>query len=357
MEKQNMSQMYTSGRHGVRRSIHSVMLAFLIVISAFNLVTSYQENTLLENHGYSRLVNIGDYKLNVKVSGNSEGQYRLVGISGLKHGDFAVSTSKLTEKLADNNQIVIIDRAGYGLSQDTWKALTVEKVVEDYRAALQAAGIKAPYVLFAEHFGGVYATYWEVCYPSEIEAVIFFDGTEMHESEEASRKGDKRSYMADAALSVAARIGFSRILQTNEFPHYPAKYSLDEQTMGKSLTVKTLDSLAPVIEMSKQWDNIEKTYSEVSRNTIPKLYITSDERWASKSPTKSGGEYDFGEVVRLTVRDPNDTLTPYLDQMGNCRLTYVGGVGHLYEYRPDDCANIIKSFLNNLEHYKKMAVN
>lgn len=352
-----MSQMYTSGRNGTRRSIKSIVLAIIIIMAAFNIVTSYQEKTLLADHGYSRLINVGDYKLNITVSGNPDGEHRLVGISGLRHGDFAISASKMTDLLSENNQIVIVDRAGYGLSDDTLKTPTVAKVVEDYRAALTAAGIKAPYILFAEHFGGVYATYWEVCYPSEIEAIVFFDGTEMHESEAEARKLDKRSYLSEAALSLAAKVGFSRLLQSSEYPCYPTGYSLDEQTMGEGLTAKTLDSLAPVIEMSKQWDNIEKTYSEVSRNTIPKLYITSDERWASKAPTKTGGEYDFGKVVRLTVRDPNDTLTPYLDQMGNCRLTYVGGVGHLYEYRPDDCANIIKSFLNNLEHYKKMAVN
>lgn len=352
-----MSRRYTNGEIKTRRSIKNIILAVIIIMSAFHIVQSYQEQTLLKEHGYSRLVNVGDYKLNVSVFGEDDAQYRLVGISGLKHGDFVISASRITEQLIDTNQVIFVDRAGYGLSEDTWKARTVKQVVDDYRAALDAAGIRAPYVLLAEHYGGVYATYWEVCYPSEIEAIIFFDGTEMHASEETSKKLDKRSYLLDTAMSLTARLGLSRLLQNNEFPIYPSNYSPDEKTMGDGLTAKTLDSLAPVLEMSKQWDNIEATYAEVYRNTIPKLYITSDERWAHKAPKKTGTGQDFGDPVRLTVRDPNDTLTPYLDQMGNCRLTYLGGVGHLYEYSPQESSQIIRSFLANLEHYKKMAVN
>lgn len=352
-----MRRMYTPSEIKTRNSIKNVIIAALILLTTLHIVQSYKEKTLLEDSGYSKLIDVGDYKLNVSMVGKHDAEYRIVGISGLRHGDFAISASKMAETLSDTNQVVFIDRAGYGLSEDTLQTLTVAKVVEDYRTALQVSGIRAPYVLLAEHYGGVYATYWEACYPSEIEAVIFFDGTEMHESEEESRNQDNHLYIADAVMSVAAKIGLSRIFQSEAFPHYPLDYSQDEQAMGEGLTVKTLDSLAPVFEMKNQWNNIEATYSEVTRNTIPKLYITSDERWIHKAPTPSATGHDFGDPVRLTVKGPSDTLTPYLDQMGNCRLTYLGGVGHLYEYNPETCGQIIKSFLNNLEYYKKMAVN
>lgn len=352
-----MSRMYTPNEIKSRKTVGNIIKCCIILMLAAHLVISYQEKQTLADNGYSRSVDVGDYSLNMTTMGKCEDGYRIVGISGLKHGDFSVGASKLAESLGKKNQLIFIDRAGYGLSEDTWKILTVERAVNDYRRALNETGIGPPYVLLAEHFGGVYATYWEATYPSEIEAVVFIDGTEMHESEEESKKGDSRAYWLDAMLSVASRVGASRILQTNQYPIYPASFSPTEQAMGKGLTTSTLDSLAPVLEMRNQWDNIETTYSAVTRNNIPKLYITTDEKWKSREPVPSERGHDFGDVVRLTVKEPGDTLTPYLDQMGNCRLTYLGGAGHLYEYRPEDCGKIIQSFLNNLEHYKKMAVN
>lgn len=353
-----MSHMYTPGEIRIRRTIKSIFWSIIILMTAINLVTSYKEKQILIDNGYSRQVNVGDYKLNVAIFGNDCGAHRIVGIAGLQHGDFSVHASRLTEILGENQQMIFIDRVGYGLSDDTFKSITVDRVVEDYRQALKMAGVSAPYVLLAEHYGGVYATYWESCYPNEVEAVIFIDGTEMHESEAESRQADNTPYWLDACMSFASRIGASRVLQTSKYPVYTASYSPEERTMGKGLTASTLDSLAPVVESSKQWDNIEMTHAAVTRNDIPKLYITSDEQWRHKAPTtSSSGGQDFGDVVRLTVKDPGDTLTPYLDQMGNCRLTYLGGIGHLYEYKAPECAQIIQSFLSNLEHYQKVAVN
>ena len=85
----------------------------------------------------------------------------------------------VNEKLKDDYEIIYIDRAGYGFSDDTPKTQTVEQIVSDYRNVLKNAGIEGPYILMPHSIGGVYATYWESVYPEEIEGVIFIDGTEV----------------------------------------------------------------------------------------------------------------------------------------------------------------------------------
>ena len=354
-----MSRMYTPGEIRLRRLIGSIFWSIIILMTAIHMVSTYREKETLKDSGYVQLVDVGKHKLNVSVFGNENGKHRIVAISGLKDGDFTISATRLIDELDDDCQLIFIDRAGYGLSEDSFQMHTAADVVAEYQRALEQVGIGGPYVLLAEHYGGVYATYWESCYPNEIEAVVFIDGTEMHESEEESRKADQTPYIWDGVLSFLARIGASKFLQSSEYQVYPSTYSLTEKSIGKSLTTYTLDSLSPVLEEYKQWDNIELTHASVRRNEVPKLYITSDEDWRHKAPTPSadGTGQEFGDVVRLTVKDPNDTLTPYLDQMGNCRLTFLGGIGHLYENRPTECAKIIKSFLSNLDHYKKISVN
>lgn len=87
----------------------------------------------------------------------------------------------MTAALETDNRVVFIDRAGYGFSDDTDHEMTTESIVEDYRKALQNAGIKAPYILMPHSIGGAYANYWSSKYPDEIEAVVFVDGTQLNE--------------------------------------------------------------------------------------------------------------------------------------------------------------------------------
>lgn len=93
--------------------------------------------------------------------------------------DYSVEMSFVNDKLNDDYEIVYIDRAGYGYSDDTSKPQTVEQVVSDYRTALENADIDGQYILLPHSLGGVYATYWESTYPDEIEGVILVDTSEL----------------------------------------------------------------------------------------------------------------------------------------------------------------------------------
>ncbi len=65
--------------------------------------------------------------------------------------DYSVEMSFVNDKLNDDYEIVYIDRAGYGYSDDTSKPQTVEQVVSDYRTALENADIDGPYIFFPIH--------------------------------------------------------------------------------------------------------------------------------------------------------------------------------------------------------------
>ena len=93
--------------------------------------------------------------------------------------DYSVTERRMTECLEKENTVVFIDRAGYGLSDDTDNEMTIDYRVEDYRKALNNAGVKAPYVLMPHSIGGAYASYWVSKYPDEIEAIVFLDGTQL----------------------------------------------------------------------------------------------------------------------------------------------------------------------------------
>jgi pimeloyl-ACP methyl ester carboxylesterase len=142
------------------------------VIFAVHKYLSAKEYNMLKAAGYVNPVSVGNYDLNACIYGNEEGRHTIVGISGMGVNDFAVTVRPFMERFTDENKIVVIDRAGYGMSDDIKIPQTVAQIVSDYRTALKNSGCEAPYLLVAHSLGGDYATYWENTYPDEIEGVV-----------------------------------------------------------------------------------------------------------------------------------------------------------------------------------------
>ena len=154
-----------------------VLLLSIIVIFVVHKIKSNNEYNELKDLGYINKYSAGDYDLNIYRIGNKNSKHKLIGISGLGVHNYSIEMTFVNEQLKDDYEIIYIDRAGYGYSDDTSKTQTVEQIVSDYRTALKSAGIEAPYILLPHSIGGAYATYWESTYPDEIEGVIFIDGT------------------------------------------------------------------------------------------------------------------------------------------------------------------------------------
>jgi pimeloyl-ACP methyl ester carboxylesterase len=98
-------------------------------------------------------VSVGDHSLNVYEYGNKQGKHTLVCISGQGVHDYSVTMSKVTDQLADDNRIVYVDRAGYGLSDDTKIPQTNENIVKDkvikaHKITLEKASNKASALRF-----------------------------------------------------------------------------------------------------------------------------------------------------------------------------------------------------------------
>ena len=113
---------------------------------------------------------MGDYSLNVAIFGNENGKHTIVGLAGLGMGEYSVSARQMTACLEEDNLVVFVDRAGYGLSDDTNKEMTVENIVEDYRMALKNSGIDAPYVLMSLID---FLSSFDVCFASSSMSISF----------------------------------------------------------------------------------------------------------------------------------------------------------------------------------------
>lgn len=343
--------------------ITCVFILFLAITFLINKILLSKEKQMLIEAGYYNPVSIGDYSLNVYDFGNKKGKHTFVGISGRGVYDYSVRMELLMDDFTEDNRIVIVDRAGYGLSDDTKNSQILESVVNDYRTVLKNAGIEGPYILLPHSIGGAYATYWVSQYPEEIEGVIFIDGTRLSEKTDLS-EGD---VTLNRIAIVANKMGVVRlakaVLLKSVIPGM--NYSDEQRKYSEALNLHNTFNYATVYEEEHSNEICNTAYKKIKQNDVPKVYISAglgfqtkeevDEMLAwdkkecefvgKKQPKVSEVMYDM-ELIKK-VRDTE--LQPYLDKMGNCELVLLPGIHCIYDQRPKDVAGIIRDFLDRIE--------
>lgn len=354
-----------------------IILILLAVILIFTLATyavhrkkSNNELEALKENGLYNPVSVGDYSLNVAKFGNEDGAHTVVAIAGLGMGDCSVTMRQMTACLEEENLIVFVDRAGYGLSGDTKNEMTLECIVEDYRKALKNAGIEGPYILLPHSIGGAYATYWCSQYPEEIEAVVFVDGSQLSATAFDEDAGDYKTTWADTVLTGLAKLGFSRYVLRDYCYQYPDNYTKEEQYLGDALSVMTLDSAAALSECDHMVENAQKAFNTIVTNDVPKLYIcaswgheTKEDfveyvKWINRQIEINGlgepkeenmSDEIINKVLQQTAEARENIIIPYLEKMGNCKLVCLGGDHMIYQQKPNECGEIIKDFFDGLD--------
>jgi len=345
----------------------AVLFLFMLSTWIYHRVKTGHELELLKEKGFYNPVSLGAYSLNVAQFGNGQGGHTIVGLAGIGMGDFPVVARRMAH-LENNNSLVFVDRAGYGLSDDIDLEMTLEHIVEDYRTALKKAGIEPPYVLMAHSIGGMYASWWASRYPGEIEAAVFLDGTQLSETTyDDEPDSDSSVTFEDRALAFLAKLGISRYVLRNEHYLYPDPFSEEEQALGDALDLMTQDSVAPVSESALRRQNARTAWSGIAANDIPKLYICSSWGAQTKEDLIERNQWLNGQIARNRLDMPllrtdfddetaetilnrmaelrQTILSPYADRMGNCRIVLLPGIHGIYEQKPDACGQLIKDFL------------
>lgn len=344
-----------------------IILLSIIIIFIVHKIKCNNEYNELKKAGYINKYSVGDYDLNIYRVGNKNSKHKLIGISGLGVNNYSIEMSFVNEKLKDDYEIIYIDRAGYGYSDDTSKKQTVEQIVTDYRKALKNAGIEGPYILMPHSIGGVYATYWESVYPEEIEGVIFIDGTEL--GLDILEKEDYSVSFIEYLDLFACKLGLQRLNLSDYTDPLPSNYTKENQKYSDYLNIKASMNKALLSEIKEKNNNINKAYKGIKKNNIPKIYINAtrgartidelkkDLKWISNRKKELGLETitympstdKLNQFIEENIKWENEKLKPYTDLLGNTEIVLLSGDHYIFEQKPDELANIIKEFINKLD--------
>lgn len=344
-----------------------ILLVILILINfIIHKIKSNNEYRKLNKLGYINKYSAGNYDLNLYRVGNKNSKHKIIALSGLGVNDFSVEMSFVNDNLKDDYEIIYIDRAGYGYSDDTSKKQTVEQVVSDYRAALKNAGITGPYILLPHSYGGVYATYWESIYQEEIEGVIFIDSSEL-----GLNVWDESEFnvgISDYLELIACKLGLQRFVLDNYYYPLPSNYSNEEQKIANYLNTHSALTKASISELKEMNNNTNKTYENIKSNDIPKMYINANSGFRSASEVKEYINWMNIRMKELGFEEPempsdktiadfiidstnwtNERIKPYIELLGNTELILLPGDHMIFEQKPEELAEIIKEFIINLD--------
>ncbi|MBR6403032.1 MAG: alpha/beta hydrolase [Eubacterium sp.] len=344
----------------------ALLMAFVLFTIFFHKIKTKKEISDLKGRGYYNPVSVGDYSLNVSSFGKNNGNHTVVGLAGLGMGDFSVSGRKMTESIEKDNLVVFVDRAGYGISEDTNKEMTNENIIEDYRLALKNAGVKPPYVLMGHSVGGMYASYWASKYPDEIEGVVMLDGsvcTDPSYWENTEEEGQDYTFLA--------KMGMLRYVLRKEWNVWIDDISDEDRRLSDALILMSVDSNTINKEDQLFAQNCKTAADSLVVNNVPKLYIgatsglmTKEDvieynKWQNAQiekyklkedllPTEyDDNDEELVEILEICKRD-REQINNYANKLGNCEIKYLPGNHAIYWQKPEECGKLVKDFIDGL---------
>lgn len=346
-----------------------ILLLSLVGMFIYHRIHTSKNKEFMKEQGYYNLVSVGDHSLNLVEYGGAEDKRRIVALGGNGPG-FPLELRELANELQEEGTVYYLARAGYDGSDDVKDNMTVEFVVEDYRKALQNAGVEAPYVLMPHSYAGVLASYWVSKYPDEIEAMIDLDGIVAQSFTDEQMQEAEKQVTGIAIIKGVMNIGVGDAALRVFFPKDP-DYSEDEQRVYDAMTVMTMGSSAFVSDLRCTPANTNKTWEMLQPNDVPKLYISSTNGYQTVEELKADdvlSEYRINELTagfegsdeerrakayELELAESSEykkeKIQPYVEKLGNCKIVNLPGGHSIHLEKPQECAEIIKEFINGLD--------
>jgi len=118
-----------------------------------------------------RLVDAGGHLLHLRIMGN--GSPAVIMENG--SGDFSFIWSLVQPEIAKSTKVVTYDRAGYAWSETGPAPRTGRQIAFELHTALRNAGIKTPYILVGQSYGGFLVRSFARYYPKEVAGMVLVE--------------------------------------------------------------------------------------------------------------------------------------------------------------------------------------
>ena len=182
--------------------IVSLIIAFILGVFICNRILLKKEAVLRQPMG--AVVPVNGYNISVYTEGY--GPKTFVFMSGGGTCSPLLDFKSLFSQLSNEYRVVVVERLGYGFSDDADVERDVDTMLNDTRSALMAAGISGPFILCPHSMSCIEALYWAQEYPKEVEAIIGLDMATPYHYEDLSIKMSSLRFTRLFFISGFARL-------------------------------------------------------------------------------------------------------------------------------------------------------
>ena len=295
------------------------LLLFLGATFIFHQFSLRRESKLLTPIGQQ--VTVNGHRMNVSVKG--EGSETIVFLSGAGIASPILDFKNLTDSLSKKYKVVVVERAGYGFSEDSDQSRDVMTVLSETRQALSQAEVSGPYVVVSHSMASLESLAWQEKYPDEVKALVGLDWALPASYEDLK---DNQALLTVAYWS--SKIGLLRYFPESFYIKNPTLTETERQQY-KLLAYKQLMSQAMLHESRLAKENAKKVPSSINPK-IPALLLVSN---------GEGTTFSQSEWQRYAERFASD--------QSNVQVVYMDAPHDLYHYQSDAIVSRIKEFLEN----------
>lgn len=295
------------------------ILLFLVATFIFHRISLEKEQASLTPMGKTVLVN--GHKINVYVEG--DGPETIVVLSGAGIASPILDFKNLTDSLSKKYKVVVVERAGYGFSEDSDQSRDVMTVLSETRQALSQANISGPFIILSHSMASLESLAWQEKYPDEVKALVGLDW-----ALPASYEDLKDNQALHTVAYWSSKIGLLRYFPESFYIKNPTLTETERQQY-KLLAYKQLMSQAMLLESRLARENAKKVPSSINPK-IPALLLVSN----GEGTTFSQSEWQrYAEI--------------FASDQSNIRVVYMDAPQDLYHYQSDAIVSRIKEFLEN----------
>ena len=297
----------------------SLILMFLGATFIFHCISLEKERASLDPMGQTVLVN--GHKMNVYVEG--DGPETIVFLSGAGIASPILDFKNVSDALSNRYKVVIVERAGYGYSEDSNQSRDVMEVLSETRQALSQANLSGPFIILSHSMASLESLAWQEKYPDEVKALVGLDW-----ALPASYENLKQNQALLTEAYWISKIGLLRYFPESFYIKNPT-LTESERKQYKLLAYKQLMSLAMLNESNLVKENAKKVPSSINPK-IPVLLLVSNGQGTSFSQSEW---QHFAEV--------------FASGRSNVKVIYMDAPHDLYHYQSHEVVSRIEYFLEN----------
>lgn len=293
------------------------VLVFVLASFTYHRLALQREKISLNPMG--QMVSVNGHEMSIFVKG--EGPQTLVFLSGAGTASPILDFKDLYDGLSKQYKIVVVERAGYGYSEDTSKSRDVSEVLSETRQALAKTHVSGPYIILSHSMASVETLLWQEKYPGEVKAIIGLDW--------ALPESYSHLKMHPQILRMArwgSQLGLLRYLPKSLYvPN--ENLSSSDRRLYQRIAYRQILSKAMLNESLSVKKNAKKVASSID-SQIPTLLMVSN-----------GGGTGFSQ------KDWRHYATSFAKDQKNIEVTFYDSPHYLYHYPTKEVVAKIEDFI------------